>query len=282
MADALEAMKPKPKPLKVPSIKIAMEEEKAPSETKTEQWEPEPFYGSPEWTPFILSKLIPDTETVDNKKGQIYPKCMGLKRLLEKYVGPIISVENQVLVTPNRDNHGIYVVQVTVKMFAHNRTHPVGGIVVNAKTGEVNRQVIEWSDVSQTWANDDGQSAIVTQNPVASCFTKALSRCLRSLLGLSGVYTSEEMTDVGKPLKSHDPDSRPPMENLSGDIKPSQIRFITSICDKYEVDILKVIRDILQDDHVESLNDISAQEAKKVQIAVNELQTKSPPGKWKK
>jgi hypothetical protein len=279
MASGLKP-KPKSKPLKIPNITIAMDEEKAPPETKTEEDEPE--YGSWEWTPFIMSKLLPGIESVEDKKGQKYPKCMGLKRLLEKYVGPILDVQNQVLVTPNRDNHGIYVVQVTVKVLVNNKTHPTYGMIVNPATGEIEPMVIEWSDVSQTWANDEGQSAIVTQNPIASCSTKALSRCLRSLLGLSGVYTSEEMTDVGKPLKSHDPDSRPSMENLSGDIKPSQIRFITNICDKYEVDILKVIRDILQDDHIESLNEISAQEGKKVQIAVNELQAKSPPGKWKK
>jgi len=93
---------------------------------------------------------------------------MGLKRLLEKYVGPIINVQNNVLVTPNRDNHGIYVVQVTVEVQVNNRSHPAGAILINPTSGDCEYKVIGWSDISQTWANSDNQADIVTQNPVAT------------------------------------------------------------------------------------------------------------------
>jgi len=276
MSEVVQYMSPKP--LKVPPIKIAKDkEEDTKEQTDTNidylvSTPSEPPYGTPEWTPFILSQLIPETESIV-KKGQICPKCMGLKRLLEKYVGPIINVQNQVLVTPNRDNHGIYVVQVTVEVQVTNRSHPA---FIEDYEDIIN--VISWSDVSQTWAHGESQSNIVTQNPVASCFTKALSRCIRSLLGLSGVYTSEEMTDVGEPLKSHDPDSRPPMDNLIGDIKPNQIRFITSICDKYGADVTKVMQEVL--DYGEDcplLTDLSAQDAKAVQMFINNFQTQPCP-----
>jgi len=262
----------KPSTLKVPTIKIVQEKEETTKEEPPAKIETSvPLYGSPEWTPFILSQLIPNTETVV-KKDQVCPKCMGLKRLLEKYIGPITNVQNQVLVTPNRDNYGIYVVQVTVSIRVDNPNHP-------AYVEGLHNKIIAWSDISQTWANSDSQAAIVTQNPVASCFTKALSRCVRSLLGLSGVYTSEEMTDEGAPLKSHDPDSRAPMDNLAGDIKPNQMRFITGICDKYGADVTKVIREVLDygEDDCPSLTDISAQDAKAIQMFINNFQTSPCP-----
>jgi len=162
------------------------------------------YYGQPGWTNYILNCLSPESEKIIDKKGLPRPKCMGLRRMVEQHIGPILQTKMKIVATPTRENCGAWAIQAKVTIKVTNKCHPANG------------SLVEWTDIANSFASMDGQSDIVTLNPVASAYTAALSRCFRSLLGLSGVYSSEEMEEKGKPQKSHAPDNQVAMQKKTG------------------------------------------------------------------
>jgi len=229
-------------------------------------------YGLPGWTEFILSQLIPKTECII-KDGSIIPRNNGLRRMVTEHIGPIVATECDVVGVPTRENCGLWAVRAMVKVRIDNSDHPLFIPYPNpdGTPGKIGTSVQKWSDVSSVFASMSGQSDVVTLNPVASAYTAALSRCFRQILGLVGVYASEELEDKGKPTKYHNPDGEPNVEQNNRPISDKQISMIENLCSTYNCDPIKITRNVLGR-KINSLDELSFQEGKAVQAEVNKLQ----------
>jgi hypothetical protein len=250
------------KPMKVATVKLKKQESKVTVDPSV------PKYGDQEWTPYMLKQLMPSEKIVDAKEN-IKPRCMGMKRLVEMFIGPIVKVESEIVTQPARENGGIYIIKVTVHVRVKNESHPA--YLASA-------YMIEWSDMAQSFVSMDGQSDVVTMHPAASAYTAALSRCLRSILGLSGVYVAEEINTDSRPKIPHDPDNKP-MQKLTGEITPKQIAFIEDRCEQYGANPVLCAREACQDDRISALKELTAEEGQKVQQMVNRFQTTSVPNR---
>jgi len=264
-----------PQPVSIPPIKtrgikvadtIKVKEDQVVAATPTTSDTDVTKYGQTGWTNYILDYLTPNAEKVIMKDGSLpRPKCMGLRRMVEQHIGIILCTDMNIVATPNRENCGIWAIQAKVKVRVTNQDHPAFG------------DTIEWTDIANSFASMNGQSDIVTLNPVASAYTAALSRCFRSLLGLSGVYTSEEMSDKGKPQQYHDPDNKPTLQDNQVPITEKQITFITNLSNQLGIDYVALAREVCNDNQINALTELSAKEGFAVQKAINTYQHKELP-----
>jgi hypothetical protein len=254
-------------PIKVGSIKVA-NTIRVEQDTPMTQESNVVHYGSPGWTNYILNNLTPVTEKIIDKNGQVRPRCMGLRRMVETHIGVILSTKMKIVASPNKENRGIWAIMAKVTMKVTNQNHHACG------------EIIKWTDIANSFA-DGQQPDIVTNNPVASAYTAALSRCFRSILGLSGVYASEEMENKGTPQPCHNPDGQLSMQQLTGNITDKQIKIIETTCKRYKADVMAVVRDVCKDNTINSLQNLSAQEGFEVASAVNAFQSSPVPPNWK-
>lgn len=99
--------------------------------------------------------------------------------------------------------------------------------------------------------------------PAATAETRALGRAAKRALGLVGINTAEEIGET--PAKPSNDENR-----NEGLINSSQIRFIDRQSKKNNVNVREIVQHILADD-VNNINEISYEEALKVNELLNDL-----------
>ncbi len=238
-----------------------------------------PKRGDQGWTQYVMSLLNPGEyiDIQDRGRTDRRPRHAGLRRLVELLIGPIVETRNTIQCTPCKDNKYLTAVESTITVSVQNDSHP-------AYEQEINQEkysTITWSDIADSFHNNDETSQALLLHPVASTTTAAQTRCFRNLLGLVGIYSSEECGG-SKPTeeqRAFNPDSPLVMPNEKGNVQPSQIRFIKSQCMTYSVDPIIVTSDILNKD-IESLDELTFGEARTVMSVVNEFAHKGLPEKY--
>ena len=133
-----------------------------------------PVYGTKEWTEFILDELEDDEKVGDR------PFCDGLRRMVEKYVGPI-QVREIPHISPPSESDYIATVVVSVQVPIIQPSHPWFGILDYLQESAV-------ADVTR-----DNMKEPFINFPSATASTMAESRCLKNVLRLRKVVTAEEV-----------------------------------------------------------------------------------------
>jgi hypothetical protein len=125
------------------------------------------------WVDFLMGQLT------EKEMYQGYPKASALKRLLYKYVGPILKKELRSYVAPTTDNKSA-TISVLIRCFVTNKKHP-------AYKQEVEEESIADANVE----NNSAKPYIYHMSSIAE--RRAESRCYRNLLGID-VMSAEEAT----------------------------------------------------------------------------------------
>lgn len=202
-----------------------------------------PRRGEVGWTDYVLAELQAN-EQVDGN-----PTCSGLRRLVEKFIGEIISSKTAVVAAPSQmnDNRATVVVSLCVEGF-DNLLREVDGAADCC--------------VSNT-------DAPYNRFPTATAETMAESRALRRILRLNKVVSAEEVSL----------NAREPEENLvnteNDDITRTQIRFLEVMAQKSKVNIKKVVHKHHPD--VNNIKELSYKESKALQEVFASFQREAPP-----
>ncbi len=165
---------------------------------------------SPEWTDHVIKQLTED-ELINGN-----PTTDGLRRVTEKLLGPITRSESHVVQspTPQNDNHAV--VEHTIEIY----------VVDNLEEGLAPHSRV-FTDAADVFANNTPEE--FAKHSVATACTKAEGRALRKALKLRRVYSFEEMQDSNN-------DAEP------GKISTGQISFMNMICERCDINVLKLLR----------------------------------------
>src|SRR5690554_6715834 len=85
----------------------------------------------PEWTDYVMS-LLTETEKVKNESGKEYPKVSGLRRIVQKLIGPIISNKITQVAPSSKDDQRVTLIS---EIIINSRLS--GEIVIQDGIGEV-------------------------------------------------------------------------------------------------------------------------------------------------
>lgn len=204
-----------------------------------------PEIGSKEWTEFILSELDP-TELINKK-----PKCSGIRRMVEKYIGPIIESR---IVNCFPPVNGVATIVYGVKILLTNPKYP--GFAV----GQITAEDIADSSVSNTPAPYNKFLSAVAA-------TRAESRALRKVLKIN-VISAEEGDDLEKLGET---ESFEPQDKISEE----QINFLDMICSRCDISTLDFINS--GKDNFKSINDITHSQAASMLQYLNDIQRTEKP-----
>jgi hypothetical protein len=179
-------------------------------------------YGSPEWQEFILSELT-EEEQMDG-----YPRCFGLRRLAQKYLGDF-----EFAGPVNYDVHPTDQSRVVTVLY-ELRIYWKLGFNVDYGNLDIQFPVRIFRGLADCVESSRNKYAM---HPAASAETKAESRALKKALGLN-ITSAEEMVsgyseDVFKP-------------SAPSDIKPISDKIKTMINTKLKV-VGVELKDALRD-----------------------------------
>lgn len=192
-----------------------------------------PEYGSKEWEEYLLGELN-DSE----KDANGFPRVHGLRRL-SRIVGDIIfsgpigfsAPSSDAGIPPRATVH--YKVEVD---WVLDRPEWIG--LSNATSRGMNiRTFCAIADCDHH--NTDATYAV---HPSATASSRAESRCLRNLLGLS-ILSAEEMSNPNEPeavIKSYQKTTNVDISD-DGPINVTQTMMITNMCKKLNIDLIKFI-----------------------------------------
>jgi len=167
---------------------------------------------SPEWTPYVLSLL---------SEGELFngmPKVEGLKRVLQKEVGPIVDMQPIL-------GQCYALLDQKGKPFAY---HATIGVRVSVKFGE--GDVRTFCGVADK--NPNNQNPGFNIYAAACAETAALGRAYKQALNLVGVLTAEEVMGADKGLSIQVPDEV---------VTDVQLAAINTIAKKLKLNVRKVI-----------------------------------------
>jgi hypothetical protein len=172
--------------------------------------------SDPEWTDYVLSALTDDEKIKDkNNPGKEYPTTDGLRRLVEKFVGTIVTSRTQIHQMPSPDNERRATVTVEVEIIPRDR-------YTLTRTS-----LLTFEGAADVYS---GNSVIPFCNhPVATAETKSEGRAYKKALKIK-VSTYEE---IGQTLSAQDAqseyydDSPNPVY-----IKDDQIKFFGHVVSK--------------------------------------------------
>jgi hypothetical protein len=167
--------------------------------------EPIPERSDPKWESFLLNQLTENEK--DSKNG--YPKAVGLRRLINKYIGLIgVSKPSQVF-PPNRDNNltAVVVHSLVIRDYDGNDLE-FGG------TGEANV-----SNADHPYSN----------YLMAVASTRAKTRAYKDALGIETVAAEEvsEIVDI--------------LDNDEEQVSQGQEAGIKSLCKKLKINLTKFV-----------------------------------------
>jgi hypothetical protein len=182
--------------------------------------------SDPEWTDYVLSALTDDEKIKDkNNPGKEYPTTDGLRRLVEKFVGTIVTSRTQIHQMPSPDNERRATVTVEVEIIPRDR-------YTLTRTS-----LLTFEGAADVYS---GNSVIPFCNhPVATAETKSEGRAYKKALKIK-VSTYEE---IGQTLSAQDAqseyydDSPNPVY-----IKDDQINFLDMLCQRLDINVAEFIK----------------------------------------
>lgn len=196
-----------------------------------------PGYGKDGWQDFLLAALRPE-----EKIGE-YPRCDGLRRLAETYLGEIIrSGVKQVFPPTTVDGPGratvVWEIEIAWKASVPEYLD-INNFAYPTRT---------YSDVADVWiGNVEDVFAI---HPTATAATRAEGRALRKALGLTVITAEEAQTDkdarqvVSRARKELEGDvvSTSELEDYDNSmLSGTQSNFIEKKCEQMGIDVYKFI-----------------------------------------
>jgi hypothetical protein len=208
-----------------------------------------PLFGSDKWQEYVYSLLRSD-ELVNEK-----PNCSGLRRVVERLIGPIVS-QQIVKYTPPTTYNGIATVVVGIKIHVINPSHPILQGSLDENYVDSFLYMEEIADVHE--ANTKHPYSL---HPSATAATRAESRILRKMLRLNTI-TIEETEDFSSTLLP---------QSKTGDlISDSQMNVINLLCQRCNVNELEFINSGSK--KYTNINEINRETAIKMIENLNEIQ----------
>lgn len=192
-----------------------------------------PYIGSPEWTPFVLSKLNPD------ELWNGCPTYEGLRRISYDLLGTITDVDIIPSQVPNHQNanHSCLVAKITIE-------HPYEFEWL----GRVAGKTIRYSHIGDSFHGNGREDEFAWKFSSATCWTRVKASLLRDTFRLKYVYAKEELTTLD------DSDS-----GAAGKINSQQIDGLDMMCSRINVNTAKFIRGVWKavrkNDDTEDLNE---------------------------
>lgn len=207
----------------------------------------EPAYNSPKWNDFLLSQLR-DNELVDGN-----PKHYGLRRLVEEYIGPIISQKIGSYTSPSKDNGGNATVVTSFVILVQNETHPSHNDYIEIESiGGCN------------CGNTDSPYSRYTESMAE---TRSESRAFRKILRLDAV-SAEEISNVAN-------ESSNSWELNEETITDSQCSVIDMLCKRLNINVVKFLNSGKQE--YLHIKQISKNTAGKMLAEINVFQQDKKP-----
>lgn len=175
----------------------------------------------PEWHTYVMTQFAPE-EMVPDAKGNKNPSIAGLRRVAQRLIGEIISskpVKVQSILEGNTPGKAIVEYEIVFD---------TGG-----------REKVFASVASSWFGNTDDEYAVF---PEAMAETRAEGRTLRKALGIRTVcadeITSKNTTEIIEQFKNKIFSS-----GEGGLITDTQIKMITTLCDRLQISKTKFIND---------------------------------------
>lgn len=140
-----------------------------------------PHIFSDKWAEFIMGQFEEDELVGDA------PKCVGLSRLVQKWIGPIIRCGIASHTPPTTENKGTATVVYQVEVFVTNQDHPAYGL------GE---GTLFYEDIADV--NQDNTDFPYCKHQSATAATRAESRIYRKMLNLRHIIAAEEVAEVAE------------------------------------------------------------------------------------
>lgn len=172
-----------------------------------------PSMSDTQWQNYVMSHFEAD-ELEDGR-----PKVDGLRRVVRKLIGPIISGKASVKQVPTLENGQRSTVEYTVVVLNIN----------NSEYGDAVSQ-LEFTDAADAWhANMPPNGLEFARFPVAIASTRAEVRALRKVLNLK-IAAAEEISN--QPLAE---------SGVDGQITEGQITKIDIKCQEHNINVMKFI-----------------------------------------
>lgn len=197
----------------------------------------------PGWVDFVLSSLR-DGEYVTDENGGRRPRIGGLKRLVSKLIGKVISSRSHVVQAPTPES-----VAATVE---HT--------VVVREFGSFEETTV--TDVADVYPGN--MTGDFWKYSTACASTRAESRCLRKILSLYSVCSAEEVS--GEMPLAWEPESP---------ASKQQCDTIGVLCDRLKIDVKKLLQ--LGKEKYENVEDLPKSAAAKVIGYLSEMQGQRKP-----
>lgn len=172
----------------------------------------------PRWTDYVLGQLEADEKQDDN------PKADGLRRLVEKLIGPIISTEIDCKCVPTDGNAA-----------SNNSATVIAKVVV------MNRHLGNKPSVTMSSGDASSLSCPHPYNkfltPIAE--TRAKVRCYKEILRLKNVVSADEIQGVS--------------QDHPNQISDNQVNLIDSICKRLNLSVKHAVLTAMGDKNVKPI-----------------------------
>ena len=216
--------------------------------------------GTKAWEDYVFSLLL--SNEFEEKDGVKYPKAGGLRRLVQKLIGPIIkSGPVQVTQIDNESATVVYELHVL-----HNNVNITQANQYVREDDLLSGQLRIYSAAANVYRGNTPD--VFAVHSVATAETRAEGRALKRALSLS-TYTAEEM--------NNDKDVSAIFENkvkaTESKIKNSQITAITTLCGRLGIDVHKFTANEFPDRLVFD-DTLSHANAAKLMVTLNKYQSK--------
>lgn len=189
-----------------------------------------PKFGSPEWSDYVKSLLLPDEIYNDQ------PKCDGLKRLVELLIGPIIRKQLKCIKAPS----------------VHDNTATIA-VSIMCESKELKTHLIEESIADANESNNHNEPYCYHMSATAE--TKAEARCYRKLLRLKNVIAAEEGMSSNDMI---------PINNSNNKITNIQIEGIDRLANRLNLNVMDFVNIGSSGKKYENVNDIEFDTALKM------------------
>ncbi len=229
--------------------KKTVEKDKVVEETKILE---KPDWLSPQWSDYVMQQFA-DNELINAK-----PTCDGLRRVFQKLVGPILSLNVHIPHCPSDERHESTVV-VTIE-YQDSRVENIPSRYIS-DAFNVSKDNTPWP-----WHTAS----------VATATTKAEARALRKGIGLTKVLSNEEAEQGFDNMVSNNPDIKAKSldevsSSSNGKISDLSKVMINTLAMRCSIDISKMLKEL----GIEvTLENISNNQAKLIIQTLEEYQRK--------
>ena len=205
----------------------------------------QPAFDSPEWTDYVISHLE------DDELEGVAPKADGLRRMVQHFLGPIVSHKIIRNAPPTLDNNATATVVVGITVHLSDESvHPAA----------IHR-LLEYQDVADCGKYNTEDPYHKHQSATAA--TRAEGRIYRKMLGLKGRITAEEK--AGENNEDFDEICTP-----DEPITEEQINMIDVVCGRLNIDVMGFLNCGKKD--FESIYEVTLSTAQKMMQHLNRVQ----------